>query len=98
MTIQNRLLSIATNLLSAETISQVRKEPFSVQGWKILDRWALNSPSKLKALENRSQVLLLNRLLEQQRMEQTALNEALGVSEGLSDMDILQQAKIPTEL
>jgi hypothetical protein len=44
-------LEIAARILSAETIMEVRlSEGYTLHGYSILDRWALNSPEELKGI------------------------------------------------
>ena len=92
-------LEVAGRVLKPETLMEVRKAPYNLQGWKILDRWAMNSPAQLKALETEGEVVLLSRLLEQQHLEQTILLESLALSEeGLMEHEILALREIATEL
>lgn len=92
-------LAVAARILKPETLANVRKAPYNLQGWKILDRWAMNSPVRLKALEAAGEMVLLSRLLEQQNTEQTILVESLALREaGLMEHEILEQREIPTEL
>jgi len=45
----NPPLSIATDVLTDDTIEAVRRSPsFHAQAWRILDRWALNNPAQLR--------------------------------------------------
>jgi hypothetical protein len=63
-------MEIAGKVLKLETLLLVNKTPsINVRGAMILDRWALNEPEKLKALEDRSQTGLLMRVIGQQRKE-----------------------------
>jgi hypothetical protein len=91
-------LAMAAKLLRPATISEFRKLPYSAQGWKILDRWALNTPKELKALEQQDILDLLNRVLDQQRLETKVLSEALPISEGMAEHEILAQHAVNTEL
>lgn len=92
-------LVVAARVLKPETLVKVRKTPYNPQGWKILDRWAMNSPERLKALEADGEMVLLSRLLEQQNIEQTILVESLALrEEGLVEHEILAQREIATEL
>jgi hypothetical protein len=90
-------LSIAATVLSTETLRATSKAPFTAQGWKILDRWAYNSPEKLRALEAKGLIALLTRLRDQQTWEQDALNSS-PLGEGLAEHEILARAEINTEL
>jgi hypothetical protein len=92
-------LDVAKRVLSTETISSVRSEPFHLRAWKILDRWALNSPAKLKALETEGEVVLLGRLLDQQVIEHTILLEAAEqLQQGVTEHEILRLNGVQTEL
>jgi len=92
-------LEVAARVLKSETLMEVRKAPYNLQGWKILDRWAMNSPEQLKALETAGEVVLLSRLLEQQNIEQTILLESLALSEeGMMEHEIMALREIATEL
>ncbi len=92
-------LEIAKRVLTSETISSVRLTPYHLRSWKILDRWALNSPAKLKALENEGQVVLLGRLLDQQTLEQSALLDATEMlNSGTTEHEVLVMNSIETEL
>lgn len=92
-------LVVAARVLKPETLAEVRKAPYNLQGWKILDRWAMNSPERLKALEADGEMVLLSRLLEQQNLEHTILVESQALrEEGMMDHEILAQREIATEL
>lgn len=92
-------LEVAARVLKLETLMEVRKAPYNLQGWKILDRWAMNSPERLKALETTGEMVLLSRLLEQQNLEQTILLESLALAdEGMMEHEILALREIATEL
>lgn len=94
-----QLLVVAARVLKPETLAEVRKAPYNLQGWKILDRWAMNSPERLKALEADGAMVLLSRLLEQQNLEHTILMESLALrEEGMMEHEILAQREIMTEL
>lgn len=63
-------LAIAARVLNPVILNLVRKAPFNRFGWAIADRWALNSPEALQALQAKGEVVLFNRLLEEQMVEQ----------------------------
>ena len=89
-------LAVAARVLKPETLAAVRGlADYSLRGWRILDRWALNSPDALRRLESEGEVVLLGRLLEQQRIEQRAIDRQ---PIGLSELEALAIAKIQTEL
>ena len=83
------------------TIAAATRQPFNLYGWRVLDRWAYNSPEALQALERQGEVILLGRLLEQQEREQQVLMtdaalQALG--KGAMPFEVLQAQEIQTEL
>ncbi|MGY8527594.1 hypothetical protein [Paracidovorax citrulli] len=92
-------LDVAKRVLKPDTISSVRSKPFHLRGWKILDRWALNTPAKLVALEREGEVVLLGRLLEQQNLEHEILLNAMEeVNQGMSEQEVLTLHEVETEL
>ncbi|WP_198506842.1 hypothetical protein [Dyella ginsengisoli] len=92
-------LSIAAKVLQKATISQLAKDPFTPQGWKIVDRWAFNSPEKLVELEQQGEIKLMNRVLEQQRLEVQVLSESLEQrNNGVAEHEILAANEVQTEL
>ncbi|ANH95985.1 hypothetical protein A8L59_00905 [Pseudomonas koreensis] len=98
----NRPLSIAARVLGSSTIeSLLRSTSFHAGSWQILDRWAFNSPDKLRLLEADGEVVLLGRLLEQQIFEHEALNSVAGLghrSQGLTEYEVLSLHGVVTEL
>lgn len=96
------LLSIAANVLANASIESVlRSSSYHARGWQILDRWAFNSPERLRRLEADGEVILLGRLLEQQEIEHQVLSSALGLeqrSRGLAEHEVLALHEITTEL
>ena len=92
-------LEIARKVLKPETINDVRSGGYTSLGYSILDRWALNSPERLKAMELQGELQLLSRLLEQQALELTAINSLPADSkQGLTEHEILQMLEIKTDL
>jgi len=95
-------LEIATKVLKPKTMEVVRRSPsFHLQAWKILDRWAYNSPEKLKALEAEGQIVLFDRVLTQQATENEILTSLPGLEQrrnGLMEHEILAMNEINTEL
>ena len=94
-------LDLAKRVLSSETLENVSRAPFSMQGWKVLDRWALNSPEQLEALERQGLVLLMDRVLQQQRLETEVLtSEAalLALRSGQTEEEVLQANEVTTAL
>ncbi len=104
MTEQPPLLSIAQKVLTLETILEVNRSPsINRFGMKILDRWALNSPEKLKALETQPNglTLLLMRLIGQQTKEYKILMSAEAEEQlrtGLTEHEILSMHQVDSEL
>jgi len=89
-------LEIAARVLKPETLHTVRRlSDYSVRGWRILDRWAFNSPDALRRLEASGEILLLERLLVQQRIEQEAVNDRAG---DMREIEALRLANVRTEL
>lgn len=89
----NPPLSIATAVLTDDTIEAVRHSPsFHARAWQILDRWAFNSPTQLRQMEAEGEVILLERLLIQQELEHQALCSQEGLNQqrhGLAEHEIL---------
>ncbi|MGH8329864.1 MAG: hypothetical protein ACRER3_07135 [Pseudomonas fluorescens] len=86
-------LSIATAVLTDDTIGAVRHSPsFHARAWQILDRWALNSPAELCRMELKGEIILLERLLIQQDLEHQTLCSEEGLyrqQHGLTEHEIL---------
>nr|WP_188117817.1 hypothetical protein [Pseudomonas fragi] len=95
-------MKIASGSLAVTTIESVlRSTSYHACGWQILDRWALNSPGRLRVLEAQGELLLLGRLLEQQIVEHKALISPLGLAQrgdGLAEHEVLALWGISTEL
>lgn len=100
ITNQHQPLDIAARVLKPETIHSVKRSPsYNYWGWKILDRWAFNSPEKLKALETEGEVILLGRLLDQQDLEhEIILDSQEQLRQGMVEHEILAMHEINTEL
>ena len=89
-------LAIAGRVLLPQTVNTVRGlTDYTLRGWRILDRWAFNNPDGLKKLESQGEVVLLGRLLEQQRIEQAAVNCH---RPDVAEMDVLVAENVQTEL
>lgn len=89
-------LEIAARVIQPETIAAIRRlSDYSLRGWRILDRWAINSPDMLRTLEAEGEVVLLGRLLEQQRIEQRAIDRQ---PVGMPELEALAMAKVQLEL
>jgi hypothetical protein len=91
--LNNTPLSIAANTLASSTIEAVRRSPsFHGRAWHILDRWAFNSPKQLLQMEGEGELILLERLLKQQEIEQRALTLPDSLAQrrhGLTEHEIL---------
>ena len=94
-------LEIARRVLKPETIREVRSGGYTNSAYLILDRWALNSPDELKALEAQGDLAFLIRLDQQQNTEKRALiSESARQAKlrGMSDWEILELAGVDTAL
>ncbi|MFI8374726.1 hypothetical protein ACIGCH_11605 [Pseudomonas helleri] len=102
MLIDQKPLGIASGILARTTIESVLcSKSYHAQGWQILDRWAFNSPGRLRALEAQGELMLLGRLLEQQIIEHEALTSPSGLErrrQGLAEHELLALHGITTEL
>ena len=98
---QNQPLAQAEKVLKPETIIFIRQtEEISVHGCYILDRWATYQPSQLKQLEEQGDIVLLNRLYQQQQTELDILNNPQYAKneEHLAIYERLAQHEIKTSL
>ncbi|PHX31073.1 hypothetical protein AO278_02335 [Pseudomonas syringae pv. syringae] len=81
---------------------RVRELPsFYLCGWKVLDRWAIESPVQLRSLEAEGKLILLGRLLEQQQLEHLVLTSESSLKQrrhGMAEHEILVLNEIPTQL
>ena len=92
-------LTRARELLPAELMREINKQPFTVRGWRILERWAFNSPTQLEALAKQGTIIFINRLLDQQQIEHAALVSALNAGQThLAQHEVLELAGVSTEL
>lgn len=100
---QTAPLEIASRILEPETIREIRQNRQAIDrtGYQILDRWALNQPEELKALEMRDADLVMLRLYEQQELEGDALASPTAAemqSRGYSQWEILELMGIDTRV
>lgn len=96
---QMKPLDVARRILDLSTLQAAAVSPFTPRAWKILDRWAMNSPVQLKALEQQGEVILLGRLLDQQNLETRTLETHHdNQGEQLADFEILAMHQVETEL
>lgn len=94
-------LEIASRVLKPETIREVKNGGFSNSAYLILDRWALNSPDKLRELEQRGDLAFLVQLDQQDTIEKRTLTSESARQaklRGMSDWEILEQAGVDTAL
>lgn len=99
LTEETKPLEIAARVLKKETLALLSRDPFNRFGWAILDRWAMNNPDALQALERQGRVALYDRLLTQQRAEQAVLSaSAAELTRGTTEAEILKTYQVPTEL
>lgn len=102
MLIDHKPLKVASSVLAGTTIESVLlSTSYHARGWQILDRWAFNSPGRLRALEAQGELVLLGRLLEQQIVEHEALISPHGLAQrgqGLAEHEVLALCGIFTEL
>ena len=95
-------LAIARKILKPETINEVRRtEGITNSAYLILDRWALNTPELLKALEAKGDHFVMGKLDQQMTLEARTLNSdtAWEMSQrGMSDWEILSELGVDTEL
>ena len=94
-------LESARKVLRPETINDVRSGGYTSLGYSILDRWALNSPEKLKMLEAMGTLDLLVTLDQQATIENRALSSETARQaslRGMSDSEILESMGIDMNL
>jgi len=92
-------LAIASKVLAPDTLAAIRRHPYHLVAWRIVDRWAFDQPDRLRALEAEGEIMVLIRLLEQQQLEHEALLDALDDQRaGMSPTEILQQRGIELRL
>ncbi len=96
---QTSPLALASRTLQPATLQAIHGRPFNLRGWAVLDRWAFNTPTSLRALEAQGLDVLRARLLEQQVRELDAL-EAYAETFGTAtpDHEVLSLAGVETEL
>jgi hypothetical protein len=92
-------LAIAARVLAPDTLCALRRHPYHLAAWRIADRWAVDQPERLRALEAEGEIFVLIRLLEQQQLEHEALlDSSEALCTGLSPTDILLQRGIELRL
>ena len=94
-------LEIARKVLKPETINDVRSGGYTLRGYSILDRWALNSPDELKKLEAMGHFDFDLKLYGQQQTEARALSSETARQaslRGMSDSEILQSCGVEMNL
>jgi hypothetical protein len=94
---QTSPLEIAETVLRPATIRKIRRSDLSDSAYKILDRWALNDPDKLRRMEQDGITGLMQLADEQHRKEADVLNSESAQwarSNGWRNFDILQAAEV----
>ena len=95
-------LELAARILPEDVIREIFHRPeYTVAGFEILDRWALNQPKELLNLYHKSYASMKIVLLMQQRKEFEALcSESAHQMEmsGMSNWEILERLGIETSL
>ncbi len=92
------VLKVSSQVLTPKTMQELKKiAEIGLQGWKILDRWALDSPQKLQALEQEGFLILVNRLYQQQQTEMDILDKRVDYPH-LTDYELLTEHEIKTTL
>lgn len=96
------LLDFAAKVLGKGTMDRIKGASLSVAARKILDRWALNEPENLKALETKlGQMAVINRALAQEQKESEVLDGEQGMqmlNNGLARHEVLDLFGIDTRL
>ena len=98
---QTAPLEIARTVLKPETIREVKSGGYTNSAYLILDRWALNQPDELKALEAQGEIAFDLKLYGQQQKEAQVLNSESARQaklRGMSDWEILESAGIDMSL
>ena len=98
---QTAPLEIARTVLKPETIQEVKSGGYTNSAYLILDRWALNQPDELKALEAQGEIAFDLKLYGQQQKEAQVLNSDSARQaklRGMSDWEILESAGIDMSL
>ncbi|MDL2284850.1 hypothetical protein LJC19_06895 [Oxalobacter sp. OttesenSCG-928-P03] len=98
---KHHLIKKAREILKPQTLELLASADINLNGWQILERWSRKSPEALKALESRGHDIFLDRLLEQQQLEQEILMGEAGlesVVNGLSHTEILRLHAVRPEL
>ena len=96
---QMQPLEVAAQVLQPESLAMLRVGPFNRFGWTVTDRWAMNSPKALRELEAQGAVVLFNRVLNQQRLEEEVLDRNLDLlTRGSTPMEVLTMNEVATEL
>ena len=94
-------LEIARKVLKPETINDVRSGGYTLRGYSILDRWALNSPEELKKLEAKGSIAFDLKVFGQQQTEARALSSETARQaslRGMSDWEILESCGVEMNL
>lgn len=88
----------AARILSQDTLTQIRKLPFTLQGWRIVERWAAQSPAELAQLEReQGTVGVVSRLLKQQQ-EETSVLDQVNPDTHIPVMELMEMAGVQSHL
>lgn len=90
-------LDMTARVLSAAAMAEIRDWGLGPRGWKILDRWALNSPLALASLAVDGMIGLYDRVSRQAEAESAVLRE-MPAGSGLTEEEILRAAGVETAL
>ena len=94
-------LSAGNRKKGSQARNDSRSAGFSNSAYLILDRWALNSPEKLRQLEMEGDLALIVRLDQQQTLEKRTLSSESARQaslRGMSDSEILQSCGVEMNL
>ena len=98
---QTAPLEIACGILKSETVRAILEDGYTITAYRILDRWALNSPDALMRLEAQGIMAFEERLNSQLEMEIDAYNSESArraFEQGWSVYEFYEAAGINTEL
>jgi hypothetical protein len=98
---QTEPFEIAKTVLKPETARYIRENGYANSAYKVLDRWALNSPDELRRLEAQGPMALETRLNAQLMAEIEALNSYSAWRagrQGMNEYEFLLDIGVDTEL
>ena len=94
-------LEIACSILKPKTISAIHEDGYTITAFRIMDRWALNSPDALQRLEAQGIMAFEERLNAQLEAEIDAYNSEparRAFQQGWSVYEFYEAVGIDTEL